>query len=614
MIQSKILHDGKAVLNCRLDGLSLSALLHRNTGIHVPSEFDTGSDEFAAVVGSFYQSVFDSSVDYSGLGALQGLVVEYGETTLLVSELSNGLAIAIASDDKIGDVLFHGLWSVRADLGVRTQINLATNSFLDSVNSYLAGLPPAEGVLGQNPRVDFTSIAAADVVASKESEVRRKFTGLVLMGKFQQRENGNFKFSTIHSSSGVKAYAEWLANLVVRSHELCEQDAASNKPCWRLLVIHEFGQTLLTKGSSEEAWDVLGVAAKVDSIGKIFHWADNNLTSQLLSDSEAGNRRRIDWKNNREVNSILANAKSRLRGVLILALGNWKQKLPWGPPILYDPQQELGEYMGLADISTSLIELAEQLDLVLCDKDKTESGIATVVLEFDDGCCVLSVVNEDIISVVAARERTWTVKESIAQATQELRELFGFRERKIRAELFPGEQKGGRSDEFTKMTNENPGLLFAAVRESSDLVSDYSSEHEYDAYYCAKYLEPHLGDMYGKLDGLVEKCEIFSKFALGGVLGEVRAITSCDQLGKSLTFRSSKSNDTKGKMFVAVAHSGGDAAAISFVDEVTKEAINSNPKSNPNALIAEPISELLFPKKQARTEAFVAARDSIQFT
>lgn len=531
------LSKAKEILNKRLDGLVLTCLYDIVENVYIPSTFDTGVNRhhkdicLPFVAEAMIALAGESTCQFNAMDS-NYLMWEYGDSSAVAFQ-HNGIVAIIVSKDKLGDICFHSLWSEDASLGAFKQI-------CTGIDEYLVpqGVSRSREVTSSSI-ADDTSVNVVyvgDNFSEESTSLADWFDQLILAGSVANPSSGyEFQSYLQTSESLVKLSTICKVGRSLSSFSECEHTTFDGLSIFCIVTDDEQYMGLKNEAGG---FELVAIQGDYENLGRLLYLGRGGACELAVSNIE---RRCVQQR----IFPILSEGQARIHDVLIYAFGSCKDKLPWMEALQYPPLEQVGEYMGLFDIGTSLKELADDIDWLVCNKNKVNENARTILLEYEGGCCVLESISGELYLVVVAQDQTANVLDSVRKVAVQLKEEIPF----VCAGddyAFPeghtilGNLNNMNLSEDSEQVVRNKlssaqGLIFASYRASEELVcNDSVSLSHYLGLASSNQISPLKEMIYQALDRFISKSSVFSQHALKDIMGTLKAISIGNNNGMTI--------------------------------------------------------------------------------
>lgn len=527
---NSLLSEAKRILNLRLDGFVASLIYDFKNNKHIPSNFD------ANITRNFIQDCIPHLANAFRESPLQNnegpkwMVVEYSDHSMLAHVISPGIIAVVVAKDKLGDICFHCIWSRDPMLGIHNMLVTAAQAFTSGqLNNPTNRMMRNNFSLGRK----FNQQQKNKIL----NEVSSRFSGLSKLGIFEISDS-SWTFQNIMITTD-QLFLEDIVNLIQLCCEVAERDQLTSGQLSTILIAYENSFVLLTKHN--KTWELIEVRDEKESLGKLLYWGRSKLTTEVVRNIKENRKVNLLWKEESQILGTLDKTTNGLWGITILTLGNWQDKLPWSEPIKYSESEKVGEYMGLCDIATSLIELAENIDFIVCDQDRAPIGIESIILEYEEGCSNITILDSKLIAIIAARQHSSSISSKMVEVKKDLRKIFMTTNNsgtpikwsnysvtdleKLNPQIRP---------KLAGILNTEKHIYISAFCSTEDVKIGKIQICEYHVLSYSANSAPHQTNLFDELDLFIYKVAVYTRFALGDAFGELKAITINSTSGYAL--------------------------------------------------------------------------------
>ncbi|MEM7360007.1 MAG: hypothetical protein AAF431_12975 [Pseudomonadota bacterium] len=545
-----LLEKAKAILQLRLEGLRAIALVDVEKSCKLQSSVDTGNfrlegfiDDIPSIV-RLARSISESIGDEA-----QCLVFRYPEnirTSIVISRVYQDVWSVVLADDKFGDILFHNIWSRDPSLGAMPYLREGVkNSLQSEEETFLCEQPlsPKKVDVKDEDKLDVVLKASNELEPKDLEWLRHHLEGLSYVADlYIENINGSSPIASVHLSESRAPNINEVSRFMFAAADLSDSDVFGKADFTSISILGTDGYFNFYR-MEKNKWRLFLERGDSRNLGRSSYWLTENY--QMLFNTED----HTHFEQN--VFGLLSDSVSSLHNVFMLALGNWRDKLPYGRPILFTNPDQIGEYFGLADIATSVIEIGQKCNYNFGRDECEHCSIDFILFEYELGCSVIFLLDQEVFGVIAAREKAYNVVSAIKPAVGSLREIFS---KKYASKISERDkpQKDSVRGQFLAMKlaelektsiysacEDIPNLRFSAIHPARKISDIYqpSNSLAYSIIHTNNMPEGVERDFLSEIDNLVNKSVIYSKFALGDCLGELNGITLAFSDNLSLAIR-----------------------------------------------------------------------------
>ena len=416
------LEQAQRILLARLDGLRAAYLIDTRSSYCVDSSFEVthgsiGRDQVALGV-SAAVTVFDLQPIASLIGSMDALAIRwddrtFGRNAAVVSSITDNVHAFVLADDKIGDICFHLLRSEEPSIGARKHLERGVRRYL--ADSYMQPRTfTSDGTaISRSPDATPNDIVMIhdldlDIRQQVASAIRSRLPECVLAGLLIDPDECNVARTFIPMLSLLPAPEPTvleIAGSLCRTSDLLSNvlttSFVSSDSITTMLVSGTAGDVLFHR--SQGSWIVVVAKESKNQQGKLLYWTRHclsDLAIRITGDSEPW-KVVSAWDGEKSLMAAMTRVTTGIQGTFTLLLGDSEEKLLWDAPAIYLASAN-SEILGTPDIATTVVDLAEDLGRVF----ETEScSVVHVLIEFTEGCAVITRLAPDLIVVAAARDQ-----------------------------------------------------------------------------------------------------------------------------------------------------------------------------------------------------------------
>ena len=560
------LAKAREILSKRLSGLQAVALYDAVKGEaidtslnHSPSRIRSISSALKELVWVLIGNTAQLFKDYGVFRSIgiqvEGHGVDAPGLNYLLIPVSQTVWFVLIATDKIGDIYFHALWSRKDDLGTWEPIRRTVEKDfsgkkqggdLSRVSIQQTSDPVIPSAQWEGGRAEAVGRMMTECIPGHRghailqvNEKKLLWAGMATRWGPRAGNLADFYLMIVTACERIRTSdiggSHRRTAMVWISCESNANDETTPKSGSVAISCHELGWLIIeAAGPLEFPRD-----AKEFS-GALFYWAKHpRLAAAMREDAtlrDYNSLQKFSGDGKWLVESDVATAQTDRP--FIHAIGNWREKLPWRPPLVYADKLEIGEFLGLTDIGTSLIELCEDLARSLADEGRTGTQIDHIEIEGTDGCAIIAIVDESLCLFTASHDRNSShVTRNVLKARDAIRagiqqELFAMPDSLPLVgdwEMeFSSLEVLGISEEglghLRQLVAKTQWPLWMATSDGQQFALD-SQEASYSHILFASRLRDKLGRVVQDLNSLRFKLHVFSKYALGMRIGSISVFT-----------------------------------------------------------------------------------------